>query len=99
MPGLRRHARTCSKMRSKEMPPERPGIDHRIELEEGRSIKELGFSPLYKQSSQQLEEVKRYVVENLANGFIEDSNAPFSSPTLFIAKPDGFYDFAWIIRS
>ena len=56
-------------------------------------MKELGFSPLYQQSAAELEEVKRYLAENLHKGFIEPSQAPFTSPILFVKKPNGSLRF------
>ena len=60
--------------------------DHRIELEKENT---LGYSPLYKQSAEELEAAKKYIVENLAKGFIVSSSSPFASPILMARKPDG----------
>ena len=37
---------------------------------------------------EELEEVKRYLIENLNKGFIEPSQAPFAALILFICKAD-----------
>jgi transposase InsO family protein len=81
------YADTFSKEESDKMPPSR-SYDHKIHLDKG-GASELGFSPLYHQSAAELEEVKRYLVENLAKGFIVPSQAPFASPVLFVKKPTG----------
>ena len=60
--------------------------DHYIELTEKNS---LGYSPLYKQSAEELEATKKYLMENLGKGFIVPSGAPFASPILFVCKANG----------
>jgi predicted aspartyl protease len=74
-----------SKQASDTLPPHRP-YDHKIEL-----VKDvdLGFSPLYKMTTEELETVKEYLVDNLHKGFIEPSQAPFAAPVLFVKKPNG----------
>jgi hypothetical protein len=81
------YADVFSKEASDRLPPSRP-YDHKIQLEKD-GASELGYSLLYHQSTAELEEVKRYLVENLAKGFIETSQAPFASPILFVKKPTG----------
>jgi len=44
-------------------------------------------------SGEELEVVKKYLVENLDKGFIEPSQAPFAAPVLFVKKPDGSLRF------
>ncbi|KAL1957433.1 hypothetical protein VTO42DRAFT_6001 [Malbranchea cinnamomea] len=53
----------------------------------------LTFSPLYKQSLEELEATKRYLVENLEKDFIALSQAPYAAPVLFVAKPNGSLRF------
>jgi hypothetical protein len=36
-----------------------------------------------------LEIVKQYLIDNLAKGFIEPSQAPWASLVLFVSKPNG----------
>ncbi|KKA22077.1 Gag/polymerase/env polyprotein [Rasamsonia emersonii CBS 393.64] len=74
-----------SKRASDTLPPSRP-CDHKIELTMENT---LGYSPLYKQSAEELEATKKYIMENLDKGFIEPSNAPFASPILMARKKDG----------
>jgi hypothetical protein len=66
--------------------PEHRAYDHWIVLTEPL----LGsFSPLYKQSTEELEATKAYVMENLQKGYIEHSRSPFASPILCVRKPNG----------
>ena len=39
-------------------------------------------------TSQELEEIKYYLLKNLAKGFIKPSQSPFTAPILFIKKAD-----------
>ncbi len=82
----------ASKTESDKLAPHR-SYDHRIELEKDASTSDLKFHPLYRMSSEELEVVKKYLVENLDKGFIESSQAPFAAPVLFTKKPDGSLRF------
>jgi transposase InsO family protein len=78
-----------SKEASDTLPPHR-SYDHKIQLEAPNT---LGFSPLYKMSTEELQAVKEYLLENLHKGFIETSQAPFAAPVLFVRKPNGSLRF------
>jgi hypothetical protein len=78
-----------SKAASDILPPPRP-YDHKIELEADHT---LGHGPLYSQSTEELAALKKYLTENLDKGFIESSQAPYSSPVLFVRKPNGSLRF------
>ena len=82
---LQNHRDSFSESASNQLPPHRP-YDHKIHLE-GEAP--LGYSPLYNQSTEELKAIKQYLVDNLHKGFIEPSQAPFASPTLFVKKPNG----------
>jgi hypothetical protein len=56
-----------SKEASDTLPPHRL-YDHQIHLDQPNT---LGFSPLYKMTTLELEETKRYLLDNLSKGFIE----------------------------
>ena len=73
-----------SEAASNQLPPQR-SYDHRIELETGLT---LTHGPLYSQTTAELQAMKKYLEENLDKGFIAPSQAPFSSPVLFIKKPN-----------
>lgn len=75
----------ASKEASNVLPPHRI-YDHRIDLTQSNN---LGYSPLYKMTTAELEETKRYLLDNLHKGFIEPSQAPFAAPILFVKKADG----------
>ena len=78
-----------SKAASDEMPPHRPN-DYRIHLEDGTNPEQIiGHSPLYKQSREELEAAREYVIDNLSKGFIGPSAAPYASPILMARKPGG----------
>ena len=74
-----------SKSAADALPPHR-SYDHKITLEDSSA---LTYSPLYKHSTKELESLKAYLVDNLAKGFIETSQAPFGAPILFVKKPNG----------
>ena len=47
------------------------------------------FRRIYPQSARELEELRRYIVEAKANGWIRDSTSPAGAPILFVPKADG----------
>lgn len=79
-----------SKRASDQLPPSRKNVDHKIELTQENNLR---HSPLYRQTTEELRAVKEYLLENLDKGFIVPSNAPFASPVLFVAKPNGALRF------
>ena len=48
----------------------------------------MKINPLYKIFTLALEEVRKYLIENLEKGFIIYDNSLFTSPVLFIKKID-----------
>lgn len=83
------YADVFSKAASDELPPRRAN-DYRIELEEGKTVESaVSYSPLYKQTTEELEAARDYIVDNLNKGFIGPSTAPFASPILMARKPGG----------
>ena len=78
-----------SKELSDILAPHRP-YDHKIELE---GNPKLTFSPLYKNTEEELIAAKKYITENLNKGFIAPSQAPFASPILFARRSDGALRF------
>ena len=65
-------------------------FDHRITLLEDLDTK---YNPLYKMSTPELEEVRRYILKNMDKGFITLSDSPFAFLILFIKKKDGSLRF------
>jgi hypothetical protein len=78
-----------SKAASDKLPPHRT-YDHKIQLEANNS---LGYSPLYRQSTDELKATRQYLIDNLGKGFIEPGQAPFASPILFVKKANGSLRF------
>ena len=73
-----------SKQAFNTLPPHRY-YDYKVELE---NLHDLGYSLLYKITSEELLAVKEYISENLYKGFIKHSQAPFAAPVLFVRKSD-----------
>jgi len=82
-----------SKADSDAMPPFRTGVDHKIELLPGAKPEGLGYTGLWKLSTEELEVARKYITENLEKGFIEPSSAPWAAPILFALKGDGSLRF------
>jgi hypothetical protein len=74
-----------SKSASDRLPPHR-SYDHKIQLE---GPLPNHYSPLYRQSTEELKATKQYLIDNLNKGFIVNSSSPFASPVLFVKKPNG----------
>jgi len=70
---------------SEKMPPRRT-FDHAIDLKEGS---EPPWGPVYPMSQYQLNTLKTYLDEMLAQGKITHSQSPAGAPILFVPKPDG----------
>ena len=67
--------------------PEHTGInDHAIELVDDR---QPPCGPIYSLGPVELETLKAYIENNLANGFMRPSKSPAGAPILFDKKPDG----------
>ncbi len=79
-----------SKKAADSLPESRP-FDHKLRFDGPEpSIK---TAHLYKMSTQELEKMREYLVENLKKGFIRPTDSPFSSPVLFVKKKDGSLRF------
>ncbi len=78
-----------SKVASDQLPPHR-SYDHKIQLEDPLPNH---FSPLYRQSTEELKATKQYLIDNLNKGFIVNSSSPFASPVLFVKKANGSLRF------
>jgi len=61
-------------------------FDHAIDLKEGS---EPPWGPVYPMSQYQLNTLKTYLDEMLAQGKIRHSQSPAGAPILFVPKPDG----------
>src|SRR6201746_2553036 len=69
-----------------QLPPSRPGIDHRIETKPGFIPKS---SKLYPLSPKETEAVKAFLDEHLKKDFIQPSKSPQASGFFFVGKKDG----------
>jgi len=74
-----------NKVKADTLPPHR-SYDHRIELQ---LDSQPPFGPIYQLSKNELDTVRQYIDEHLANGFITHSKSPAASPILFVKKKDG----------
>ena len=75
-----------SEEKAKELPPTRPGFDHKIDLLPTFSPKK---SEIYHLSPLEEAAMKEFVKENLDKGFIETSKSPQASGFFFVGKKDG----------
>jgi transposase InsO family protein len=73
------------KEKASRLPEHRP-YDCPIDLVEG---KQPPFGPIYSLSPSELETLRQYIDENLANGFIRHSRSPAGAPVFFVSKKDG----------
>ena len=74
-----------SEKSSNELPSH--GIsDMKIEFKEGQEPKNIGLRPM---SPIELEELRRYLEENLGKGWNWRSKSPISAPIVFARKKDG----------
>lgn len=74
-----------SKKKANALPPHR-NSDHKIRLTQPNN---LTLSPLYRQTTQELQALKKFIDENLNRGWIAPSNASFAAPILFVKKANG----------
>lgn len=58
----------------------------KIEFKEGQEPKNTGLRPM---SPKELEELRKYLDENLGKGWIRRSKSPVSAPIVFARKKDG----------
>ena len=58
----------------------------KIEFKEEQEPHNTGLRPM---SSAELEELQRYLEENLGKGWIQKSTSPISTPIVFAKKKDG----------
>lgn len=74
---------------AKSLPPHRKGVDHEINLIEGKTNDDIPAMPLYQMSKDQLLVLRKTLTELLDNGFIRVSNSPAAAPVIFVKKPGG----------
>jgi len=69
-----------------QLPPHRPGVDLKINIEEGRRLPHKKIYPL---GARELEELGEYIRTNKRRRWIRDSFPHGGSPIMFIKKKDG----------
>jgi hypothetical protein len=69
-----------------QLPPERPGIDHRIEMKPGFIPKTSKIYPLLEKERSA---VKAFIDENRKKGFISESKSPQASGFFCVGKKSG----------
>jgi hypothetical protein len=74
-----------SEREAKALPPHRY-VDHAIPLLEGAKPP---FGRMYSMSDSELQEVRKWIDENLSKSFIRASSSSAASPILFVKKKDG----------
>lgn len=84
-PEFQEYRDVFSEAASNALPPRRP-YDHGIDLEDGTKPP---HGPIYPLSVTELDVLKKYIDEHLANGFITPSTSPAAAPILFVKKKDG----------
>lgn len=82
-------AEAFSEEASNELPEHGPA-DMRIDFKEGQEPRNTGLRPM---SPVELEELRRYLEENLGKGWIRRSKSPVSAPIVFAKKKDGTIRF------
>ena len=79
------YADVFDKVKAGTLPHHRP-YDCPIDLQPGT---EAPWGPIYNLSPTELEVLRAYIEENLANGFIRHSKSPAGAPIFFVKKKDG----------
>ena len=74
-----------SKAKSDKLPEHRP-YDLKINLDEGT---EPPLGTMYSLSQIELQALRKFIDENLANGLIRPTRSPHGAPILFVKKKDG----------
>jgi hypothetical protein len=72
------------KSKSDKLPPHQL-YNHKIKLKGDNTLE---YSLLYKMTIAELKTIKKYLINNLDKGFIEASQALYTTPVLFVKKPD-----------
>ncbi|CAJ2651960.1 unnamed protein product [Trifolium pratense] len=77
--------------KASKLPPNRPGIDHRIEIKADSKGNKLNipFGPLYNMSREELLVLRKTLNDLLDKGYIRASKSEAGAPVLFVRKPGG----------
>ena len=80
------YADVFSKGKADTLPPHRPSVDLKIDIENGAPPP---LSRMYSLSTTELEALRTFIEEHVRIGFIRPSNSPHGAPILFVRKKDG----------
>ena len=80
-----------SQQLANELPPHRPGIDHKIPLKRDRNGNEEQppYGPLYGMNREELLFLRKTLTDLLGKNFIRVSQSPAAAPVLLVRKPGG----------
>jgi transposase InsO family protein len=83
------------------LPPHRPGVDHKINLQRDSDGSEppLPWGPLYNMSREELLVLRKTLNDLLEKGYIRASASPAAAPVLFVKKPGGGLRFCCDYRA
>ena len=81
-----KHWRIFEDRQPADMLPEHKEWDHEIPLKEGT---QPTFKPIYRLTEAELKELRKYLDENLARGYIRPSTSSAGYPVIFVPKKDG----------
>ena len=86
-----KHLGLFSRERADQLPPHRPGVDHRVDImqNEDGSTPEIPWGPLYSMSRETLLVLRKELTSLLEKGFIRVSSSSAAAPVLFVKKPGG----------
>lgn len=84
-------AEVFSQKLADRLPPNRPGIDHRIPLKHDKDGREESppFGPLYGMNKEELLYLRKTLSDLLDKNFIRVSQSPAAAPILLVRKPGG----------
>lgn len=77
----------------KSSPPHKKGVNHEINLVEGKTNDDIPAMPFYQMSKDQLLVLCKTLTELLDNEFIRVSNSPAAAPLIFVKKLGGGLPF------
>jgi hypothetical protein len=86
-----RWLKAFSQQLADQLPPHRPGIDHKIPLKRDRNgIEEPPpYGPLYGMNKEELLYLRKTLTDLLGKNFIRVSQSPAAAPVLLVRKPGG----------
>ncbi|KXN92786.1 hypothetical protein AN958_04321, partial [Leucoagaricus sp. SymC.cos] len=79
------YLKVFSEKKSQRFPPKQKW-DHEIELLDSFTPKAF---PNYKLAPKEMDELNKFLDENLTKGYIQESKSPMASPFFFVSKKDG----------